>query len=690
MLLASRPVAEEAAPVMSAVPPFPHLWQPLAIGRTEVKNRVMITGHTLLYGENGLVSDRHVAYFAERARGGAGLIVIEQQAAHPSGRNYLQGCTAYDPAIVPRYAELAAAVHAHGARVFAQLFCGGAQGQGTMYIDGWRHLLAPSAVASTQFQELPAEMEQADIDSVVAGFVRSAGHVRDGGLDGVEIHAAHSQLLGAFLSPAFNRRRDGYGGSVANRCRIVLEIGAAIRKALGTGLTMGLRLSASEFLPKQAGITLDEAEQQVEILARSGLFDFFDVSGGGYFAKHVSVTPMMSDQAEGFLAPAARRIKQVAGNRAKVFVVGRIWNLALADEIVAAGAADMVAMTRAHMADPMLVAKARAGRAEEIVPCVGAMVCVRRLGEQNHVACLMNPAMGRERRWGEGTLEILPPAARREVLVVGGGPAGLKAAARAAERGHRVRLMEKEAGLGGRLRVLAGLPQRARWRLAIDSLVGAAERAGVHIETGRRAVAETLRDADIVVLATGAVWDRSGFSAYRPERDGIPGAAQANVLDIGTALARVAVDPSALGRRVVILDETQDALPAGLAELLAAAGVAVEILTPHLFFGDALARSYDLGFVMKRLAALGVGVTPQHFVERIDGDAVHAYAIWDGAPRTIAGVDTLVLALSRRPEDALHRALRGTRDGLHRIGDALAPRAIEAVIYEGEKIGREI
>lgn len=675
---------------MSVALPFPHLWQPLAIGRTEVKNRVMITGHTLLYGENGLVSDRHVAYFAERARGGAGLIVIEQQAAHPSGRNYLQGCTAYDPAIVPSYARLADAVHEHGARVFAQLFCGGAQGQGTMYIDNWRPLLAPSAVASTQFQELPAEMEQSDIDSVVAGFVRSAEHAQAGGLDGVEIHAAHSQLLGAFLSPAFNRRSDGYGGSLENRCRIVLEIGAAIRAALGTRLTMGLRLSASEFLPKGAGITEHQAEQQVEIFARSGLFDFFDVSGGGYFAKHVSVTPMMSDRDEGFLAPAARRLKQVAGNRAKVFVVGRIWNLALADEIIAAGAADMVALTRAHMADPLLVEKARAGRIEEIVPCVGAMVCVRRLGEQNHVACLMNPAMGREARWGTGKLMPVAAGKARRVVVVGGGPAGLKAAARAAERGHHVTLIERSNALGGRLRLLAALPGRGRWRLAIDSFASAAERSGVDIRLGHAASTADLEGADAAVVATGADWDRSGFSAFRPERDAIPGAEGAQVLDIATAIARALESPDALGRKVVILDETQDALPAGLAEILAAAGVTVEILTPHLYFGDALARSYDLGFVMRRLTALRVAITPQYFVERIEPGAVHAYGIWDNASRRIDGVESVVLSQSRRPVDALYRAAQGTHRALSRIGDALAPRALEAVIYEGEKTGREI
>jgi len=288
---------------------FRHLWTPLTVGRTSLRNRVMLTGHTLLYGEGGLISDRHIAYFTERARGGVALIVIEQQAAHPAGRNYLAGCRAYDPACVSRYAKLAEAIHGHGAKVFAQLFCGGAQGQGTMYIDAWRPLLAPSAIASTQFQELPAEMEQSDIDSVVAGFVRSAIHARDGGLDGVEIHAAHSQLLGAFLSPAFNRRGDGYGGSLEDRCRIVIEIGAAIRRAVGASLTMGLRLSASEFLPQGAGITQEQTEQQVELFSRSLLFDFFDVSGGGYFAKHVSVTPMTSDQPEGFLVKRHRFFK---------------------------------------------------------------------------------------------------------------------------------------------------------------------------------------------------------------------------------------------------------------------------------------------------------------------------------------------------------------------------------------------
>ncbi|MFZ9414547.1 MAG: FAD-dependent oxidoreductase [Alphaproteobacteria bacterium] len=665
---------------------LPHLWTPTRVGALELRNRVMVSGHTVLYAEDGLLGDRHVAYFAERARGGAALVVIEQQAAHPAGRNYLAGCRAYDPAVVPRYARLADAIHAHGAAVFAQLFCGGAQGQGTMYIDSWRALMAPSAIASTQFQELPAEMDEADIASVTEGFATSAAHAQAGGLDGVEIHAAHSQLLGAFLSPAFNRRMDGYGGDLARRCRIVLEIGEAVRRRVGSRFAVGLRLSASEFLPRDAGIAIEEAEAQAEVFCRSGLFDFLDISGGGYFAKHVSVTPMMSDRPEGFLAPAARRIRAVAAGRAAVFGVGRVWNRALADEIVGAGAADMVAMTRAHMADPHLVRKAREGRAEEIVPCVGAMVCVRRLGEQNAVTCLMNPAMGREAKWGEGSLVPVARGAARDILVAGGGPAGLKAATIAARRGHRVVLMEREARTGGRLRLLAAMPLRTRWGLAIDSLDAAARRAGVDIREGRVARAEDLAAADKAIVATGAAWERTGFSAYRPEREGIPGAGLGFVLDIGMAAARAIADPTSLGHRVVILDETQDALAAGLADLLGGAGTQVEILTPHLFFGDALARSYDLSFAMKRLRAAGVVVTPQHFVERVEPGIVHAYGIWDGAPRVLEGIDTLVVSLSRRPVDELWRDARDAGRAVLRIGHALAPRSNEAAIHERARV----
>ncbi|MSP67481.1 MAG: FAD-dependent oxidoreductase [Alphaproteobacteria bacterium] len=677
---------------MTASDRYPHVFQPLTIGNVTVKHRIMVTGHTTGYGEDGLLSERHIAYFRERAKGGAALLVLEQQAAHPSGRNYHQGCRAYDPRAIPMYAKAAAAVHAEGAKLFTQLFCGGAQGVGTMYIDEWRHLLAPSAVASTQFQELPAAMEEGDIASVIQGFATSALHSKLGDLDGIEIHAAHSQLLGAFLSPAFNRRTDGYGGSTANRCRIVLEIGAAVRRAVGAGYPVGLRLSFSEHLPRGAGITPEECERQLEILAASGLFDFYDISAGGYFAKHIAVTPMTADLPHAFLAPYARRAKAVVGDRGRVFLVGRVLDLGVAEQVLADGIADMVAMTRAHMADPFVVAKAIQGRERETNRCIGANVCIRRLGENNHVACLMNPAMGREARWGHGTLNLVAAGESKRIAVVGGGPAGMKAAAVAAERGHRVVLYEASDALGGRLKRLGALPARERWGVAIGNLAEPLERFGVELRMSTTATAATLAAArpDIVVIATGAVHEQTGFSATRPERDGIPGADQPFVLDIGTAIDRATADPMALGPRVVIVDEAGDHLPSGLAELLGRARVAVEIITPLPYFGDALARTYDLSLVMPRLRQAGVLIAAQQFVEAIGDHALEAYDLYGGGRRTIAKIDRIVLSLSRRPNDSLYLELRGRFGDVRRIGDCLAPRAVEAVIHDGEHLGRSI
>lgn len=651
----------------------------------------MTTGHTLLYAEDGVISDRHVAYYAERAKGGVGLMVIEQQAAHPSGRNYLAGCRAYDPVVVPRYARLAAACHAHGARVFAQLFCGGAQGQGTQYIDAWRHLLAPSAIASTQFQELPAAMEPDDIASVVEGFAISARHVRDGGLDGIEIHAAHSQLLGSFLSPAFNRRSDGYGGNLANRCRIVAEVGDAIRKRIGGTLALGLRLSVDEHLPQQSGITPEQLYAQLDYFLGTGLFDFFDLSVGGYYTQHVSVAPMGSNLESGFLAPYGKRAKGIVGDRARIFLVGRIVDLQRAEEIVRDGASDMVAMTRAHMADPFIVTKALASRTDDQVRCIGANVCIRRLHEGNHVICVMNPALGRESRWGEGTLK--PTSSPRRIALVGGGPSGMRFAATAARRGHRIVLFEAARELGGRLRRLRLLPGQEKWSLGIENLAVPLRRLSVDIHLETRADGEAIarERPDIVVCATGSSYDKIGFSTLRLDRPGIPGTEQPHVIDIGTAIDRASASPAALGKRVVIFDEAGEYQAGGLALLLGRAGVAVTLVTPRQSYGERLANTRELPILMPHLRSAGVDIRPQRHIDRITESSAVLYDMWDKAAlESIDGADTVVLAITRRSDDALFHSIRDRFPSVHRLGDALAPRSIEAVIYDGERLGREV
>ncbi len=290
----------------------------------------------------------------------------------------------------------------------------------------------------------------------------------------------------------------------------------------------------------------------------------------------------------------------------------------------------------------------------------------------------MNPALGREATFGEGTLS--PAARRKRVAVVGAGPAGLRFAGTAAARGHSVVVVDAAPQPGGRLRALSRLPGRSRWRDGIANLVSRARREGVEIrlETSGDVPALDAIGADEVVFATGARYATTGYSAYRPERAALP-VARGRVLGVDDALDRLD-DGEDLGARIVIVDDGSDELVAGFAELAAKAGAEVHVVTPRMWWGESLARTYDLAHVMPRLAAAGVRIHAQKFIERVEADHVEVYDMWQPAARTRLAADTVVLALDREPRDAALDA--------RRIGDCLAPRTIEAVIFEGEQTAR--
>lgn len=679
---------------MGITPPvYSHIWQPLTIGSVTVKHRIMMTAMTTNFAEDHILSDRHIAFYRERAKGSVALIITEQQGAyrHMKGSFY-RGCSAWDKRCVPPFARLADTVHEFGTKMFVQLAGWGVHDKGTMVMDEWHPLWAPSRVPSTVHNEIPQVMDQENIDEMVRGFGESALHVRIAGLDGIEIHAGHSYALAQFLSPAYNRRTDRYGGSVRNRCLIVLEILEEVRRWVGRDLTVGVRLGFDEFMG-QVGITPDQAEEQLDIFTATGLVDYFSITGGGYPTLHRAAPTMTLPPGE-FL-PFGKRAKVIVGDRAKIFLVGpRIGDLDMAEQALKDEATDMVGMTRALLADPFLVAKAAAGREREITKCIYVGECYGRHMDQLEVTCLVNPAAGRERQWGHGTLKpVEERGGPKRVVVVGGGLSGMKTAAVAAKRGHRVLLLERERELGGHINLLRRLPTRAEWQVAIDNLAREMEVAGVDVRLGVAATRESLRAerADVVVCATGSSYDRSGFSPFRPDRDSLPGAAQPNVLDVATATARALEDPRALGARVIILDETTAYLPVGLAEVLATrAGVDVEVITPHLFVGEDIRRNAEIAHLFPRVLKAGVRLTAQCFVERIDGRTVEVYNIWGGARRTIADVDTLVLSLLRIPDDTLFREIQHELPEVYRVGDALAPRKPIAVIYEGEELARRL
>ncbi len=659
---------------------------PVTVGRTECRNRVFMPAHTILYGENHHLSERHIAYYRERALGGVGLIITEGGAVHPSQRGaFHEAFIAYDHDDVPRYARLANTLHDLGTKVFVQLFGIGVHSRGTHVLDGWVPLWGASSIPSVRDREVPMVMEQEQIDEFVRGFGVSAANLVEAGVDGAELHAAHSYLLGQFLSPAYNRREDAYGGSRENRARLVLEAAGAVRSEVGHAFTLGVRLSFDEWIG-DAGITPADSEWFLERFAASGLFDFFNISGGGYHTIHRTVAPMNVD--DGHMVEFGARAKAVVGERAAVMVAGRIADLALADRVVSEGAADLVGMTRAHMADPFVVAKAMAGRVADTVRCVGANECFNSGGRQ--IVCMMNPAMGRERRWGHGTLTRAP--APRRIAVVGGGPAGMKTAGVAASRGHEVTLFESGATLGGALNLIKEMPTRRGWQHAIDNLARPLEVEGVTVRLGHEVAAKTLprEQFDAVVVASGSSWCSSGFSVFRPDRDGVPGCRDAaNVLGIDEAARRATEDPLALGTRVVIVDETGAYLPVGLAELLADAGATVEVVTPLAMVGDQLVSTGDLSYVYPRLFAKGVRLTPHSLPERFNGGELEVVHLWS-REQSVHTVDTLVFATLRTPNDGLYRALHGALADVRRVGDALAPRSVGAVIYEGEELGRTL
>ena len=672
------------------------IWKPLRIGATTVRHRIMVAPHGQAYGENHQPSDRMVAYFAERARGGAALVGVEATSAsrhlsgaQPGGATSGWRLTAYQRRTIPAYARLAEAVHSHDCRIFVQLSTGGVNDVGRAWIDNWHPVRGPSRVPSPIMNETPVALGKADIDELTGDYGQSAANLHEAGIDGVEIHAAHGYLGMQFLSPAFNKRSDAYGGSVANRCRFTVEAAEAIRSRVGDGMTVGMRLSFDEFIG-DAGVTPELAEEALDVLAATGLFDYFSISCGSWYSLHRTVPPMGSAP-EAFLVPYGKRAKAVVGDRAKIFLAGRVLDLATAEQVLADGATDMVAMVRAHLADPFLITKMQEGRPREIVRCAGTNECMAAPAKGRQVTCVVNPSAGRERVWGEGTLR--PVTQPKRIIVVGAGPAGMRVAGVAAKRGHEVALIERASQLGGHLDLLRRLPTRGDWQKVIDDLAVVLELNGVEVRLEETATAEMViaGSPDALVCATGATWDHTGFSAGRPDRETMPGADQDHVLDVATAAWAALGDPAVLGARVLILDDTGTYLPLGLAELLGKGGVEVEVLSRFPVIGDQIAGTQDLPWLLPRLGALDVRLSPNHFIEAIHGRRVEVYETLTRRSREVEAVDTVVLSMLRSPDDALFRRLgdAGTVP-THCIGDALAPRSVAEAIYEGEKLGRAL
>jgi 2,4-dienoyl-CoA reductase-like NADH-dependent reductase (Old Yellow Enzyme family) len=653
-----------------AGPSFPHLFSPLRIGGVTLKNRILSSGHDTVMAVDGLVSDQLVAYQEARAAGGVGLIVVQVAGVHESARYSSHVLMAVDDACIPGYRRLAEAVHAHGCALFGQIFHDGRElmesADGTLPV-----ALAPSAVPNERFHVMPRAMPVALIAEVQAGYGSAARRLQQAGLDGVEIVASHGYLPAQFLNPRVNLRTDRYGGSDENRLRFLRETIAAVRAEVGREFVVGLRISVDEITPE--GLTPEDVLPALAALDADGGLDYVSVVAGTSAtlvgSGHI-VPPMTVPNA--YTAPLVARVKAVV--RMPVLVAGRINQPQEAERVIEQGQADACVMTRALICDPLLPVKASAGRAEEIRACVGCnQACIGHFHAGYPISCIQYPESGRELRYGRR----IAATRSRTVMVVGGGPGGLKAAAVAAERGHRVTLYEAARRVGGQVLLAERLPGRAEFGGVVTNLAAEAERAGVRIVTGTRVDAEQVRRErpDVVIVATGG----------RPHRPPLELTGDPTVLDCWQVLLGADVPDG----RVVVADWRCDWIGLGVAELLAGRGRAVTLAVGGYMAGQRI-QQYVRDAMIASATLAGVSIVPTVRLFGYDGTAVFLQHVLTAEPVIVENVAALVLAQGHDPDAALLDALEGYAGEVHGIGDCLAPRTVEEAVLEGLRVATEI
>ncbi|MBI4884802.1 MAG: mycofactocin system FadH/OYE family oxidoreductase 2 [Actinobacteria bacterium] len=641
---------------------YRYLWTPLQLGPVSTRNRIVFSAHLTNYARDGKPTAQHAAYYAARAAGGTGLIITEEHSTHPTDWPYEKLIHGFHRHVIPGYRAITDAVHRHRVPIFAQINHNGGQAS-SMYsrLPVW----APSAIADPLFREVPKAVTTADIEEIVAGYALVASNCAEGGFDGIELQCSHSSIVRGFLSPATNHRTDHYGGTIENRARLLVEIVAAVREVIGTRLALGVRLCGDELI--EGGTTIDDAVRVAQIAEATGQVDYINTSIG------VATSSLFMIEASMHVPPGYALFIPSAFRKAvelPVIGVGRFKDPLQAERALADGHCDLVGVVRGQIADPDFAAKARAGAAGEIRLCLSCnQECVGRMGLNRWLGCIENPTAGRE---SETAVRRLPAPNRRNVLVVGAGPAGLQAAIAAARNGHRVAVYEQDATAGGQVRLAASVPNRAELGDLVRNQLTECVRLGVEITYG---VCVTLdfvneRRPDDVIVATGAEPSRPWWVT-----DG-------NVADVRDVLDGSA-EPTG---DVVVVDEIGFHHATSVAELLADRGCAVEIVTPGMVVGQDLGVTLDMENWWMRANSKGIrqstDLVPMGFT---DGELSLLHHP-TGVSQT-RRPDWVVLAVPPTPVEWLYNDLRSAGVSVQRVGDCVAPRRAHAAVIDGDRVG---
>lgn len=648
-------MSQQAATGVVGEHSFQKLFSPIKIGDLRLKNRLLMPPMIERLAKQGMVNKAVTEFYAARARGGVGLIVLTPGIIDVSMASDIQ-LGIYEDRFVPSLKEFTDAIHACGAAIGIELMHLGRQGG---EIPGYRPV-APSPIPWSPQEEVPRELTTAEVDDLVEKFADGARRAREAGFDMVELHACHGYLLSGFLSPHTNKRTDKYGGDVAGRAKVMVDIVKLIKQRVGNDFPVSCRINGSDNIP--GGVTVDLAIQTARLLEEVGS-DLISISAGAYGSYPVIVPPY--DQALGCNAHLSEKIKQAV--KVPVAVAGRLSDPEAAEQVLQEGKTDLIAVARGLLADPDLPNKAMRGETRAIRGCISCNVCID--SEPTlPICCTLNPEAGRE-----AEMAIRAAAIRKRVLVAGAGLAGLEAARVAALRGHTVDLYEETDHVGGQW-VLAGTPpHKERHKAVLDYYRYELDRAGVQLHLGSRVTEKVLGDdlPDAVILAHGAT----------PIVPPIPGVDLPFVVTAWDVLRGLPV-----GGRVLVIGGGMTGLET--AEVLWGQGKDVVVVEMLPRAGADLGGTVRWHF-MQRLKKTKITVHTKTQVQRI-GEGGTVVVRRDGQEESWQGLENVVLACGARPRNSLKDAAARVSGEVYLIGDAARVRKGIDAIREGAETGRRI